>query len=178
MGCSAELDTVAESDLPVLLLETGCRQGAAGPARYRHSPRARAPMVQINCAALPESLIESELFGHVKGAFSGAIGERAGRTEAADGGVLFLDEVGELPCQHRPNCCECCKTADPASWLRYPASCGLLRIVAATNRDLAEQVRKGEFRADLYHRLSVYPVPVPPLRSGRMCCYSPAPFWS
>jgi len=141
-----------------------CRQGAAGPAIHRHSPRARAPMVQINCAALPESLIESELFGHVKGAFSGAIGERAGRFEAADGGVLFLDEVGELPLSAQAKLLRVLQNGEIQRLGSDTPRHVDVRIVAATNRDLAEQVRKGEFRADLYHRLSVYPVPVPPLR--------------
>src|SRR5690606_6399875 len=93
-----ELDVVADSDLPVLLLgETGVGKDLFARRLHRHSRRSHKPMVHVNCAALPESLAESELFGHVKGAFSGAVSDRAGRFEAAQGGTLFLDEVGELP---------------------------------------------------------------------------------
>jgi anaerobic nitric oxide reductase transcription regulator len=120
--------------------------------------------VQVNCAALPESLAESELFGHVKGAFSGANSDRAGRFDAANGGTLFLDEVGELPLHVQA---KLLRTLQNGEIQRLGADQPLrvdVRIVAATNRNLADSVAKGDFRADLYHRLSVYPVPVPPLR--------------
>lgn len=160
-----ELDIVADSDLPVLLLgETGVGKELLARRIHRKSSRAHAPMIHVNCAALPESLIESELFGHVKGAFSGAVTDRSGRFEAADGGVLFLDEVGELPLIAQAKLLRVLQNGE----IQRLGSDKLLkvnvRIIAATNRDLAEQVRAGEFRADLYHRLSVYPVPVPPLR--------------
>ena len=122
-------------------------------------------MISLNCAALPETLVESELFGHVKGAFTGAVGDRPGKFELADGGTLFLDEVGELalPVQ--------------AKLLRVLQSGQLqrlgsdrehhvdVRVIAASNRNLAEEVRAGRLRADFYHRLSIYPLQVPPLRA-------------
>jgi anaerobic nitric oxide reductase transcription regulator len=161
----AEIDTVAGSDLTVLIEgETGVGKELVAQSIHARSPRAGKPLISINCAALPEQLVESELFGHVRGAFTGASGERSGKFELADGGTLFLDEVGELP------------LAVQAKLLRVLQSGQLqrlgsdrehrvdVRILAATNRDLAEEVRAGRFRADLYHRLSVYPLKVPPLR--------------
>jgi anaerobic nitric oxide reductase transcription regulator len=118
----------------------------------------------VNCAALPESLAESELFGHVRGAFSGAVSDRPGRFEAAEGGTQFLDEVGELPLSVQA---KLLRTLQNGEIQRLGADRPRrvhVRVVAATNRNLREQVASGAFRADLYHRLSVYPVPIPPLR--------------
>lgn len=118
----------------------------------------------MNCAALPESLAESELFGHVRGAFSGATSDRAGRFDAANGGTLFLDEVGELPLSVQA---KLLRTLQNGEIQRLGADKPLyvnVRIIAATNRHLPDSIRDGQFRADLYHRLSVYPVPIPPLR--------------
>lgn len=120
--------------------------------------------MHVNCAALPESLAESELFGHVRGAFSGAVTDRPGRFEAAEGGTLFLDEVGELPLAVQA---KLLRTLQNGEIQRLGADRPRrvdVRVIAATNRNLREQVRDGAFRADLYHRLSVYPVPIPPLR--------------
>jgi len=160
-----EIETVAASDLTVLITgETGVGKELVAEAVHARSLRQQRPLISLNCAALPEALVESELFGHARGAFSGAVSERRGRFELADGGTLFLDEVGEL------------SLAAQAKLLRVLQSGQLqrlgtdrelrvdVRIVAATNRDLAEAVRAGRFRADLYHRLSVYPLLVPPLR--------------
>lgn len=160
-----ELDVVADSELPVLLLgETGVGKELFARHLHRGSRRRDKPLIQVNCAALPESLAESELFGHVKGAFSGAHGERAGRIEAADGGTLFLDEVGELPLAVQA---KLLRTLQNGELQRLGADRPHrvdVRIIAATNRQLPERVREGHFRADLYHRLSVYPVQIPPLR--------------
>ncbi|WP_422844776.1 nitric oxide reductase transcriptional regulator NorR [Acidovorax sp. M2(2025)] len=160
-----ELDVVAASDLPVLLLgETGVGKELFARRLHRQSPRRSKPLVHVNCAALPESLAESELFGHVRGAFSGAVTDRPGRFEAADGGTLFLDEVGELPL---PVQAKLLRTLQNGEIQRLGADRPRrvhVRVIAATNRNLREQVTAGAFRADLYHRLSVYPVPIPPLR--------------
>ncbi len=160
-----EINLVGGSELTVLISgETGVGKELVAQSIHARSLRARHPLISLNCAALPETLVESELFGHVRGAFSGAVNERKGKFELADEGTLFLDEVGELP------------LAIQAKLLRVLQSGQLqrvgsdrehrvnVRVIAATNRDLAEEVRAGRFRADLYHRLSVYPLRVPPLR--------------
>lgn len=160
-----ELTVVAGSDLPVLLLgETGVGKELFARHLHRCSARAAKPLIYINCAALPESLAESELFGHSKGAFSGAHSERAGRFEAADGGTLFLDEVGELPQAVQAKLLRVLQNGEIQRLGSDKTRLVNVRIVAATNRDLKQQVKLGEFRADLYHRLSVYPLPIPPLR--------------
>ncbi|MDM0065471.1 nitric oxide reductase transcriptional regulator NorR [Variovorax sp. J31P207] len=161
----ADIETVAASELSVLIQgETGVGKELVAEAIHAGSPRAARPMISLNCAALPETLVESELFGHVKGAFTGATSDRPGKFELADGGTLFLDEVGELsmPVQ--------------AKLLRVLQSGQLqrlgsdrehhvdVRLIAASNRDLADEVKAGRLRADFYHRLSAYPLRVPPLR--------------
>ncbi|MNN02292.1 Nitric oxide reductase transcription regulator NorR2 [compost metagenome] len=160
-----ELDVLADSELPVLLLgETGVGKELFARRLHRLSRRSHKPLVQVNCAALPESLAESELFGHVKGAFSGAGSDRAGRFDAANGGTLFLDEVGELPLSVQA---KLLRTLQNGEIQRLGADKPLhvdVRIIAATNRHLPDSIRQGLFRADLYHRLSVYPLPIPPLR--------------
>ncbi|WP_404377598.1 nitric oxide reductase transcriptional regulator NorR [Vreelandella aquamarina] len=160
-----ELDVVAASDLTVLLVgETGVGKELFARRLHQCSSRYKAPLVQVNCAALPESLAESELFGHVKGAFSGAVSARAGRFEAADGGTLFLDEVGELPLSIQAKLLRALQEGEVQRLGEDTPRRVDVRIIAATNRRLAESVREGGFRADLYHRLSNYPVAIPPLR--------------
>lgn len=160
-----ELTIVASSDLPVLLLgETGVGKELFARHLHRSSARASKPMIYLNCAALPESLAESELFGHNKGAFSGAHSERAGRFEAAHDGTLFLDEVGELPLSVQAKLLRVLQDGEIQRLGSDKTRLVNVRLVAATNRDLKQQVKNGEFRADLYHRLSVYPLPIPPLR--------------
>lgn len=160
-----EIRMAAPSGMTVLVTgETGVGKELVAHALHAASPRAKKPMISLNCAALPDTLVESELFGHVRGAFSGAVADRRGKFEMADGGTLFLDEVGELP------------LAVQAKLLRVLQSGQLqrvgsdrehrvdVRLVAATNRNLADEVKQGKFRADFYHRLSVFPIRVPPLR--------------
>jgi anaerobic nitric oxide reductase transcription regulator len=160
-----ELQVVAESELPVLLLgETGVGKELFARWLHRHSPRRDRPLVHVNCAALPESLAESELFGHAKGAFSGATSERPGRFEAANGGTLFLDEVGELPLSVQAKLLRTLQNGEIQRLGTDQPRRVDVRIIAATNRNLQQSVRDGLFRADLYHRLSVYPAPIPPLR--------------
>lgn len=159
------LDTVATSELPVLLLgETGVGKELFAQRLHQRSPRHSRPLIYVNCAALPESLAESELFGHVKGAFSGAHENRAGRFEAAQGGTLFLDEIGELSLTIQA---KLLRTLQNGEIQRLGADHPIklnVRLVAATNRDLSQQIAQGGFRADLFHRLSVFPLTIPALR--------------
>ena len=160
-----EIEIVAPSPLTVLLLgETGVGKELVARQIHRSSLRADEALVYINCAALPENIAESELFGHVKGAFTGAINDRAGRFEIADNGTLFLDEVGELSLAIQAKLLRAIQTGEIQRVGSDEHIQVDVRIIAATNRDLQAGVAKGEFRADLYHRLSVYPIHVSPLR--------------
>lgn len=160
-----ELQVVADSELPVLLLgETGVGKELFAHRLHRLSRRAGKPLVHVNCAALPESLAESELFGHARGAFSGAVSDRPGRFEAAEGGTLFLDEVGELPLSIQAKLLRTLQNGEIQRLGADQPRHVNVRVLAATNRSLRDLVREGAFRADLYHRLSVYPLPIPPLR--------------
>jgi anaerobic nitric oxide reductase transcription regulator len=160
-----ELGVVAGSDLPVLLQgETGVGKELFARWLHAHSPRARKPLVYVNCAALPEALAESELFGHTRGAFSGAGQDRPGRFEAANGGTLFLDEIGELPLSIQAKLLRALQNGEIQRLGADQPRHVDVRVIAATNRRLWEEVREGRFRIDLYHRLSVYPVHIPPLR--------------
>ncbi|MCK9469162.1 MAG: nitric oxide reductase transcriptional regulator NorR [Porticoccaceae bacterium] len=160
-----EIEVVAQSDLGVLITgETGVGKELVARHLHRRSRRADYPLVYINCAALPENLVESELFGHAKGAFSGASEARAGKFELANGGSLFLDEIGEMPLAMQPKLLRVLQSGDVqrvGSDAHHQVD---VRIIAATNRDLSREVAAGRFRADLYHRLSVYPIKVPALR--------------
>ncbi len=163
-----EIEVVANSELNVLILgETGVGKELVATAIHSGSPRAARPLIYLNCAALPESVAESELFGHVKGAFTGAIHHRAGKFELADGGTLFLDEIGELSLPLQAKLLRVLQYGDlqrigDDTPLKVDA-----RILAATNRDLKQAVLDGSFRADLYHRLSVFPIHAPALRERR-----------
>lgn len=160
-----EVALLASSDLTALITgETGVGKEVVVRAIHAQSPRANQPLIYVNCAALPETIAESELFGHVRGAFTGAVDKRAGKFEAADGGTLFLDELGELPLTVQPKLLRALQTGEIQRVGSERALRVNVRVLAATNRDLQEEVRAGRFRADLYHRLSVYPLAVPPLR--------------
>ncbi|MEH6389824.1 MAG: nitric oxide reductase transcriptional regulator NorR [Pseudomonas profundi] len=160
-----EIEMVAQSDLAVLITgETGVGKELVARRLHARSTRANAPLIYVNCAALPENLVESELFGHTKGAFSGAVQSRVGKFELAHGGTLFLDEIGELPLTVQPKLLRALQSGEIQ---RVGSDSHLqadVRIIAATNRDLHREVAEGRFRADLYHRLSVYPIEVPSLR--------------
>ncbi len=156
---------VAATKATVLILgESGVGKELVANAIHYQSPNADGPLVKFNCAALPENIVESELFGHEKGAFTGAATMRKGRFEQADGGTIFLDEVGELSL---PIQAKLLRVLQERAFERVggnrPVKVGL-RIIAATNRDLPDMVAKGTFREDLYYRLNVFPITVPPLR--------------
>ncbi len=164
----AMLERAAISDATVLLRgETGTGKEAAARALHDASDRANAGFVAIDCGAIAENLIESELFGHTRGAFSGAVQDRAGLFEQAEGGTLFLDEVGELPLALQPKLLRALETCEVRRVGGNTSKRVDVRIVAATNRDLARNVDGGTFREDLYYRLAVIEVELPPLRVRR-----------
>jgi formate hydrogenlyase transcriptional activator len=164
----ARLSEVASSDSTVLLLgETGTGKELFAKVLHAQSPRRHAPLVCVNCAALPPTLIESELFGHERGAFTGAVAQRQGRFEVAHRGTLFLDEIGDLPLDLQA---KLLRVLQEGEFERLGTSRTRkvdVRIVAATHRDLEEAVADGGFRDDLYYRLNVFPVRLPPLRERR-----------
>src|SRR5215469_309469 len=156
---------VANTDTSVLIIgETGTGKELIARAVHFASHRRDKPLIKLNCAALPSGLVESELFGHEKGAFSGAVGRREGRFELAHGGTIFLDEVGEVPLDVQV---KLLRVLQEREFERVGGTNPIkidVRVIAATNRDLATSVREGRFREDLYYRLNVFPIPVPPLR--------------
>jgi Nif-specific regulatory protein len=158
-------DRVASTNATVLLLgETGTGKEVCARAVHARSPRAASAFVAINCAALPETLLESELFGHEAGAFTGATGQKLGRFELADGGTLFLDEIGDISMSTQ---IKLLRVLQEREFVRVGGTRTIacdVRIIAATNRDLPALIRDGSFREDLYYRLNVFPIRVPPLR--------------
>jgi len=160
-----EIELVGPSDFTVLVTgETGVGKELVVRALHAASLRREAPLLYLNCAALPEGLAESELFGHVRGAFTGALADRPGKFELADGGTLFLDEIGELPPAVQPKLLRALQEGEIQRVGQDRLRTVDVRLLAATNRDLAREVAAGRFRADLYHRVNVYPIRVPPLR--------------
>ncbi|HZQ93421.1 MAG TPA: sigma 54-interacting transcriptional regulator [Candidatus Sulfotelmatobacter sp.] len=163
-----QVGTVASSGATVLILgETGTGKELIARAIHRLSRRKDAPFIKVNCAAIPTGLLESELFGHEKGAFTGAISRKVGRMELADGGTLFLDEVGEIPLDLQPKLLRALQDQEFEHLGSNHTVKVNVRLIAATNRNLPERVACNEFRSDLYYRLSVFPITVPPLRERK-----------
>ncbi|EEX64390.1 anaerobic nitric oxide reductase transcription regulator NorR [Vibrio metoecus] len=168
LAMKADIDVVAPSQFNILIHgETGVGKELVARTIHHRSSRKRQPLVYVNCAAIPENLLESELFGHVKGAFTGADRARMGKFVLADGGTLFLDEIGELPLSAQSKILRALQNHEIQPVGQDRVQTVDVRILAATNRDLKKEVEAGRFRADLYHRLSVYPVHIPPLRERK-----------
>jgi anaerobic nitric oxide reductase transcription regulator len=163
-----EIALVATSDMAVLITgETGVGKELVASHIHALSRRSDEALIHVNCAALPESIAESELFGHVAGAFTGASRDRAGKFEVADGGTLFLDEIGELPLTVQPKLLRALQQGEIQRVGSDRIHRVNVRVIAATNRNLEVEVERGRFRADLYHRLAAFPLRVPPLRERR-----------
>jgi transcriptional regulator with GAF, ATPase, and Fis domain len=162
------IEMVAPTDSTVLLLgETGTGKEMIARALHNRSRRKQSVMVKVNCAALPASLVESELFGHERGAFTGAVTQKKGRFELAHRGTIFLDELGELPLDTQTKLLRVLQEQEFERLGGSQTQKVDVRVIAATNRDLEQEVRRGVFRADLYYRLNVFPIEVPPLRDRK-----------
>jgi formate hydrogenlyase transcriptional activator len=161
-----QVETVASSDSTVLLLgETGTGKELVARAIHNRSRRCRRALVKVNCAAIPSGLLESEIFGHERGAFTGAITQQTGRLELADQGTLFLDEVGDIPLELQPKLLRVLQEREFERLGSTRTRRVEVRVVAATHRDLERMMAESQFRSDLYYRLNVFPIEIPPLRA-------------
>jgi len=163
-----QIEMVAPTDATVLILgESGTGKELVAREIHQRSRRRDRPLIRVNCAPIPRELYESEFFGHVKGAFTGALRDRAGRFEAAHGGTLLLDEVGEIPPELQSKLLRVLQEGQYERVGEEKTRTVDVRIIAATNRDLPKEVEAGRFRQDLFYRLNVFPIKVAPLRERK-----------
>ena len=159
------LAKLSTSDIPVLVLgESGTGKELIASALHKYSSRRKKKLIAVNCAAIPANLLEAEIFGHTKGSFTGAHKDRKGYAESADGGILFLDEIGEIAYDLQAKLLRFLQNGEVRAVGSNAAKKVNVRVIAATNRDLLQQVKEGKFREDLYYRLAVFTLSLPPLR--------------
>jgi transcriptional regulator with GAF, ATPase, and Fis domain len=163
-----QVDAVASTDATVLITgESGTGKELLAKEVHRRGRRSRRPFVKVNCSAIPREIFESEFFGHARGAFTGAVHERPGRFQVADGGTVFLDEVGDLPVELQPKLLRVLQEGEYERVGEDGTRKVDVRVIAATNHDLADEVRARRFRQDLFYRLNVFPLELPPLRARK-----------